>query len=108
MKHLSNVRDLERAHGVTWNELTYRVPELTRLLWQARQAGAACRGWADAATAFSPFRHRLSDLIGGLGKYRGDPVLGSPRAYEVAYWKLHHAVVGLLPRPGGAPAPATA
>jgi hypothetical protein len=108
MPHLANVQDLERAHGVTWDELTQRVPELTWLLRQARQAGAACRGWADVYAAFSPFRHRLDALLGPLGKQRGHPVLGSLGAYQVAYWTLRDAVTGPLSRSGGPEAPASA
>jgi hypothetical protein len=101
MTHLPNVQDFESLHGIPWHELTQREPELTWLLWQARQAGASCRSWGDVYATFSPIRHRLAALLGVLGKHRRDPILGSPGAYEVAYWKLYEGVVGLLPRPGG-------
>jgi hypothetical protein len=91
-------KDVEGPCRVTWQELTEQEPELASLLWQARQCGAACRTWSDVSWAFAPFRSRLADLIGFLGRHRGHPVLGSPAAYNVAYGKLYDAVSGLLVR----------
>src|SRR5262245_62027415 len=93
------VHDLERAHGVTWQELTWLEPRLDELLWQARADGARCRDREDVERAFAPLRGALVELIGLLGRHRDCPVLGSVGAYEVAYWRLREAVSGLLPRP---------
>ena len=49
--------------------------------------------------AFAPIRNRLSDLIGFAGRRRQHCVLGTPEAYEVAYWKLFHAVADLVSSP---------
>ena len=93
------VHDLERTHGMTWQELTGLGPRLAELLWQARADGARCRDREDVGRAFAPLRGALAELIGFRGRHRNCPVLGSVGAYEVAYWRLHDAVAGLLPRP---------
>jgi hypothetical protein len=93
------VHDLERAHAVTWQEPTWLEPRLAELLWQARADGARGRDREDVVRAFAPLRGALAELIGFLGRHRDCPVLGSVGAYEVAYWRLHEAVSGLLPRP---------
>jgi len=99
VNHNPKVRDLERAHGVTWGELTGLEPQLIDLLWRARAAGAGCRDWEDVPRVFAPFRDAVAELVGLRGKYGTHPLLGSIGAYEVAYWRLHDAVAGLLPRP---------
>jgi hypothetical protein len=98
VNHIPNVQELERAHGVTWGELAGLEPRLNELLWQARAAGAGCRGWEDVPRLFAPLRGALGELVGlRCGRHRA---LGSVGAYEVAYWRLHDAVCGLLPRSG--------
>jgi hypothetical protein len=97
------VSDLERAHGVTWGELAGLEPRLLELLWQARAAGAGCRTREEAGQAFAPLRNAVAELVGFRGRHHRHPVLGSVGAYEVAYWRLHEAVSGLLPRPADAP-----
>jgi hypothetical protein len=92
-----NYRDLERCHGVSWHELVEREPRLAELLWQARQACARCRRWADVDRVFTPIKLTLAKLIGFAGRNRWHPILGCVGAYEVAYWKLYDAVAGLLP-----------
>ena len=52
MKIFPTVNDLQRAHGVTWGELT---PQLLELLWQARAAAGGCYGWEDVPRVFAPF-----------------------------------------------------
>jgi hypothetical protein len=101
VKYIPNVQDLERAHGVTWVELAGREPRLNELLWQARAAGSRCRHWNDVERLFAPLRDALTELLGFRGRHREHPLLGSSGAYEVAYWRLHEAVYGLLPRPVG-------
>jgi hypothetical protein len=100
VNHIPNVQDLERTHGVTWGQLAGLEPRLDELLWQARAAGAGCRGWEDVGRLFAPFRDRLAELVGFQGRQSRHPVLGSVGAYEVAYWQLHDAIAGLLPGPG--------
>jgi hypothetical protein len=87
-----NVYDIERLHGVTWGELVELEPELARLWWQARQAGAACRRWPDMAWVFALFRQDLTALIGPAGKHRQHAILGTLAAFDVAYWRLFDAV----------------
>jgi hypothetical protein len=99
MNPIPKVHDLERAHGVTWGELAGLEPRLNELLWQARAAGGGCRCWEEVARVFAPFRGAVGELVGLLGRHSRHPVLGSVGAYEVAYWRLHDAVSGLLPRP---------
>jgi hypothetical protein len=96
---IPNVADLERVHGLTWGELAGLKPRLNELLWQARAAGADCRCREDAYRVFAPRRGAVAELIGLTGRHRDHPVLGSVGAYEVAYWRLYHAVFGLLPPP---------
>jgi hypothetical protein len=103
MNHNPKVSDLERAHCVRWEELTGLEPRLSELLWQARAAGAGCRDWEAVAQVFAPLRSAVAELVGFRGKHHRHPVLGSVGAYEVAYWRLHEAVSGLLPRPADAP-----
>jgi hypothetical protein len=99
MNHIPKVYDLERAHGVTWGELAGLEPRLNELLWQARAAGSGCRCWEDVTRVFAPFRDAVAEVVGLMGRHSRHPVLGSIGAYEVAYWRLHDAVCGLLPRP---------
>jgi hypothetical protein len=99
MSAYPRTQELERLHGVTWSELVALEPELGPLLWEARQAGAACRDWSGSCRVFAPFRNLLSRLVGFASLHRHHQVLGSLGAYEVAYWKLYHAIVGLLPPP---------
>jgi anti-anti-sigma factor len=100
MNRSPNVHDLERKHGITWGDLVGMEPRLAELLWQARSAGARCRGWEEVRQAFAPFRNAVAEVVGFQSKHRGHPVLGSVGAYEVAYWRLHDAISGLLPRSG--------
>jgi hypothetical protein len=94
-----NFRDLERQSGIAWCELAGLEPELRELLWAAQQEGLTCRQWADVNPTFAPIRNRLGELVGFSGKNCRHPILGSPGAYQVVYWKLYDAVAGLLPRP---------
>ena len=97
MKTSPNFRDLERIHGVTWQELTELEPKLGELLWGARHACVTCRRWSDVSQAFAPIRNTLAELVGSAAKNSPHPVLGRRGAYQVAYWKLYDAVAGLLP-----------
>jgi hypothetical protein len=101
MNPFPNFRDLERTHGVTWHELVDLEPKLAQLLWESRRVGAVCRCWSDVDSLFAPVRHSLAELVGFASKGRRQAVLGSPEAYEVAYWKLHGAVAALLPARAG-------
>jgi hypothetical protein len=74
---------------------------LEELLGTARQTSAIRRRWADVDQSFAPIRNTLAGLVGFTGKHHGHPVLGSTKAYEIAYWKLYDAVVGLLPDRAG-------
>jgi hypothetical protein len=88
---------MERAAGITWGDLTAIEPRLEDLLWAARRASVGCRRWSEVDPAFVPVRSALTELIGFAGGRHRHPVLGSPGAYQVAYWKLYDAVAGLLP-----------
>jgi anti-anti-sigma factor len=99
MAPLPDTNAIERLHGVTFYRLLELEPRLEALLWEARQAGAACRHQADVQRAFAPIRNRLTDLIGFAGQHRRHRLLGSAGAYEVAYWKLFHAITDLVPSP---------
>jgi anti-anti-sigma factor len=46
---------------------------------------------------FAPLRNALTELVGFSSRHSRHPLLGSVGAYEVAYWRLHDAVSGLLP-----------
>jgi hypothetical protein len=106
MKTYPNFRELERATRIAWQALVELEPRLGELLWRARQAGASCLCWADVDRLFTPIRNALVDLVGFIGHNHRHPVLGSPEAYLVAYWKLYDAVAGLLPVRAGAAAEA--
>jgi hypothetical protein len=97
MKAFASVHDTEHSHGVTWHQLVELEPELHQLLYRSRMAGAACRCPADVARIFSPLRNELAGLVGFQAKRSSHAVLNTIGAYEVAYWKLYHAVTGLLP-----------
>jgi hypothetical protein len=92
-----NFRQLEKLFGVTWLDLVEVEPELEELLWTARGASVICRRWADVDRLFSPIRNTLAEIVGFAGKNHLHRVLGTTKAYEVAYWKLYDAVAGLLP-----------
>jgi len=92
-----NIRELERLSNITWLDLAELEPRLEELLWEARRACAACRCWSDMDRVFAPIRAWLSAFVGFAGQNHRHPVLGSPDAYNVAYWKLYDAVAVLLP-----------
>ena len=103
MKPLPNLRDVECHAGVTWHDLVELESRMAKLLWEARQAGVTCRRWSDVSRVFAPIQNSLAGLVGFARKGRWHPVLVSVGAYQVAYWTLYAAVVGLLPgRAGGA------
>ena len=101
MKHYPNLRDVERQSGITWHELVELEPRLAKLLWESRRACGTCRRWSDVDRVFSPIRGTLAELVGFARNSRWHPVLVSPGAYQVAYWKLYDAVAGLLPCQAG-------
>lgn len=102
MEPYRNFRHLEKLFGVTWRDLVAKEPALEELLGTARQTRVICRRWADADQFFVPIRNALAGLVGFTATNRLHPVLGSAKAYEVAYWKLYDVVAGLLPaRSGG-------
>jgi hypothetical protein len=69
------------------------------LLWEARKAGATFDHSRQVAQVFTPIRNALAKLVGFTSAHRHHRILGSLGAYEVAYWKLYDAIVGLLPQP---------
>jgi hypothetical protein len=97
MEPYRNYRHLEKLVGVTWRDLIELEPALEELLWTARQTSVFCRRWADVDQFLVPIRNTLTGLVGFAGKSPWHPVLGSTKAYEVAYWKLYDAVAGSLP-----------
>jgi hypothetical protein len=97
MKFIPDVDEMEHLHGVTFGRLVNQEPRLERLLWEARKVGATCRSQADVLAAFDTVRNQLSELIGFSSPHRVHRLLGSVGAYEVAYWKLFHAIADLVP-----------
>jgi hypothetical protein len=109
MEPYRNYRHLEKLFGVTWRDLVALELTLGELLGTARQTSVICRRWADMDRFFTPIQNTLATLVGFTGKNRRHPILGSAKAYEVAYWKLYDAVACLLPtRSAGAEAAGTA
>jgi hypothetical protein len=96
MKHFPNFRDLERVHGITWHDLVELEPDLAELLRSAHCVGSLCHRWSDVEAAFTAVRNSLSKLVGFAGRHHRHPLLGSPAAYEVAYWKLYDAAAALV------------
>jgi hypothetical protein len=72
-------------------------PALEELLGTARQTSVICRRWADVDRFFVPIGNALSRIVGLARKNQRHPILGSAKAYEVAYWKLFDEVAGALP-----------
>jgi hypothetical protein len=72
-------------------------PALEELLGTARQTSVNCRRWADVDRFFVPIGNALAGLVGLAGKNQRHPILGSTKAYEIAYWKLFDEVVEALP-----------
>lgn len=97
MEPYRNCRHLEKLVGFSWHDLVELEPTLDELLWTARQTSVICRRWADVDRVFEPIRNTLAGLVGFTGKNHRHPVLGSTKAYEVAYWKLYDEVAGLSP-----------
>jgi hypothetical protein len=91
-----NVNDVQRTFGLSWGQLVELEPQLETLLGRARLASARCRTFSDMDRVFGPLRNDLAALIGFAGRHHRHPVLGSPGAYEVAYWKLYDSVARLL------------
>jgi hypothetical protein len=94
MRDVRNVKDMERIHGVRWDELVEAEPALERLLKVARMVGDCCRNWRDVERGWGQFKNDIAGLVGYSGKHRGHPLLGTVAAYDVTYWKLHNAVAG--------------
>jgi len=92
------IAEIERSHGVRWGDLVELEPELNQLLWRARRVGSAVRTRSDVPEAFAPLRSEITRLVGFSSKNERHPVLGMVGAYDVTYWKVYHAVSGLLPR----------
>jgi len=105
MEPYRNFRHLEKLFGVTWRDLVAMEPALEELLGTARQTSDIYRRWADVDRFFVRIGNALAGLVGLAGKNHRHPILGSAKAYEVAYWKLYDAVACLLPtRTAGAEA----
>jgi hypothetical protein len=92
MRDYRCVKEYEEMWGVTWDELVALEPELNRLLAEAQGAGYGCRTLGQVNRRFTPFKNDIARLVGFCGKYRGHPVLGTHKAYDVVYWKLRNAV----------------
>jgi anti-anti-sigma regulatory factor len=92
-----NEDDAQRSPALTWAHLVELEPKLASLLWRAQGTGAGCRTLADVDRGFVPVRIELTALIGFSGRHHRHPILGSARAYQVAYAKLYDAMAGLLP-----------
>ena len=97
MEPYRNYRLLEKLFGVTWRDLAAMEPALEELLHTARQTSVICRRWADVDRSFLPIGNALAGLVGLAGKNQRHPILGSAKAYEIAYWKLFDEVVEALP-----------
>jgi hypothetical protein len=91
-----NFRHLERLFGIAWHDLVQIEPALEELLRTARHTSGICRRRADVDQLFAPIRKSLAELVGSAGKNVRHPVLGSTKAYEIAYWKLYDEVAVLL------------
>jgi hypothetical protein len=98
MKQFPKYQDLERVHNLSWGQLIDLEPGLQQLLFDARMAGAACHSWDEVGRLFQPIRNLLTQIVGFQSRHVHHAVLGSVGAYDVAYWRLYAAVVGLLPR----------
>jgi hypothetical protein len=98
MKDVTNVKDMERIHKITWDQLAELEPELDKLLADARSVGKCCRTWREIEKGWTRFKNPIHTLIGLFGKHRGHPILGTVAAYDVTYWKCHNAVA--RDRPG--------
>lgn len=101
MEPYRNFRHLEKLFGVTWRDLVALEPALEELLGTARETSDICRRPADVDWFFVSMGNELAGLVGLTGKNHGHPVLGSAKAYEIAYWKLYDAVAELLPARSG-------
>jgi hypothetical protein len=76
-------------------------PTLEKLLGTAQQTSVICRRRTDVDRLFVRIGKALAGIVGFGGKNHRHPVLGSTKAYEVAYWKLYDEVVGALPARSG-------
>jgi hypothetical protein len=82
-----------------WSELCVIEPELRRLVKEARLVGASLPddgGYSAMAywygdSSIRGLKHRMLKLVGWL---RDHPVLGTQRAYDVAYDRLFSALSG--------------
>lgn len=84
---------IEKMHQLTWEELVELEPQLDGLLFQVELS----RPTPDEAEDFNyevcwgRFKQPLADLVGWHRRH-GDPALRTQAAYDVAYWKLWHAL----------------
>lgn len=87
------LKTIEKMHRLTWEELVELEPQLDGLLFQVELS----RPMPDEAEDFNyevcwgRFKQPLAELVGWHRRH-GEPDLRTQAAYDVAYWKLWHAL----------------
>jgi hypothetical protein len=92
MRDSRSVKDMERIHGLRWEQLVEQEPELERLLKIARGVGDACRTWNDVLRGFSQFKNDVDRLTRAIVTRSPAPAPNGTAVWDVIYWKLHNAV----------------
>ena len=92
MRDSRSVKDMERIHGLRWNQLTEQEPELERLLDIAKMVGDSCRTWSDVLKGFSQFKNDVDRLTRSIVSLSPAPKPNGTAVWDVIYWKLHNAV----------------
>jgi hypothetical protein len=88
------LKTIEKMHRLTWEELVELEPQLDGLLFQVELS----RPTPDEAEDFNyevcwgRFKQPIANLVGYLRRDNCDPRLKTNAAYDVAYWKLWHAL----------------
>jgi hypothetical protein len=88
------LKAIEKMHKLTWEQLVELEPRLDDLLFQAELT----RPEPDEAEDFNyegawgRFKQPIANLVGYFRRDNCDPQLKTNAAYDVAYWKLWHAL----------------
>ena len=92
MKDSRSAKEMEKMHGLSWNQLVEQEPELERVLKIARMVGDGCRTWDDVQMRFSQFKNDVDRLTRSIVHQSPAPKPNGTAIWDVIYWKLHNAV----------------
>jgi hypothetical protein len=87
-----DLKDMETMHKLTWERLVEMEPRLEALLFDAKASRPRRKRGFNYELAWCEFKLPVAKLVGWHRRDDCDPLLKSQAAYDVAYWKLYHAL----------------